>query len=63
MIKKCVVQRRALNQALNHRLIFKKYTVIQLNQEAWLKPYIEMNNILRKEAKKWFWERFFQINE
>ena len=52
MIKKCVVQRRALNQALNHRLILKKYTVIQLNQEAWLKPYIEMNNILRKEAKK-----------
>ena len=30
---------RALKQALNHGLIFKKvHKVIQFNQQAWLKP-------------------------
>ena len=33
-------------------LILKKvYRVIQFNQEAWLKPYIDMNTELRKQAK------------
>ena len=27
---------------------------IQFNQEAWLKPYIDMNTKLRKEAKSFF---------
>ena len=35
---------RSLNQALNHGLILKKvHRVIQFNQEAWFKPYINMN--------------------
>ena len=43
---------RALKQALNRGLIFKKiHRVIQFNQEAWLKPYIDMNTKLRTEAK------------
>ena len=43
---------RALKQALNSGLIFKKiHRVIQFNQEAWLKPYIDMNTKLRTEAK------------
>ena len=43
---------RALKQALNRGLIFKKIQrVIQFNQEAWLKPYIDMNTKLRTEAK------------
>ena len=43
---------RALKQALNHGLILKKvHRVIQFNQEAWLKPYIEMNTKLRPEVK------------
>ena len=47
-----VVHIRALKQALNHRLILKKiHRVIYINQEAWLKPYINMNTKLRKEAK------------
>ena len=46
-----VVHIRALKQALDHGLILKKvHSVIQLNQEAWLKPYIDMNTNLRKEA-------------
>ena len=46
-----VVHIRALKQALDHGLILKKvYRVIELRQEAWLKPYIDMNTELRKEA-------------
>ena len=46
---------RALKQALNHGLTLKKiHRVIQFNQKAWLKPYIEMNTKLRKNAKNNF---------
>ena len=35
---------RTLKQALNHGLILKKvHRLIQFNQKAWLKPYIDMN--------------------
>ena len=41
--KEYVVHIRALKQALNHGLMLQKIRrVIQFNQEAWLKPYIEM---------------------
>ena len=51
--KKYVAHIRSLKQALNHGLILKKvHRVIQFNQEAWLKPYIDMNTELRKKAKK-----------
>ena len=47
-----VVHIRALKQALNHILLLKKvHRVIQFNQEACLKPYIDMNIKLRTEAK------------
>ena len=47
-----VVHIRSLKQALNHGLLLQKvHSVIQFNQEAWLKEYIDMNNELRKEAK------------
>ena len=51
--KKYVVHIRSLKQALNHGLILKKvHRVIQFNQEAWLKSYIDINTELRKKAKK-----------
>ena len=51
----CAVNRRALKQALNHGLTLKKVDrVIQFNQKAWLKSYIDMNTKLRKEAKNDF---------
>ena len=38
-----------MKQDLNHGLVLKKfYRVIKLNQNAWLKPYIDMNTDLKK---------------
>ena len=52
---KYVVHINTLKQALNHGLKLKKiYRVIEFNQEAWLKPYIDMNTELRKVAKNDF---------
>ena len=51
--EKYVIHIRAIKQALNHGLILKRVCrTIQFNQTAWLKPYIDMNTKLRKEAKK-----------
>ena len=53
---------RVLKQALNHGLILKKvHSVIQFNQEAWLKLYIDMNIELRKIAKNEFEKDFFKL--
>ena len=55
--KNYVVHIRSLKQALNHGLILKKvHRVIQFNQEAWLKPYIDMKTEKRKEAKNDFFK-------
>ena len=53
---------RALKQALNHGLILKKvHRAIRFNQEAWLKPYINMNTKLRTDAKNDFEKGFFKL--
>ena len=53
---------KLLQQALNHGLILKKVQrVIQFNQEAWLKPYIDMNTELRKQPKKDFKKDFYKL--
>ena len=43
---------RSLEQAFNHGLVQEKVnTVIEFNQNASLKPYIDMNKDLRKKKK------------
>ena len=49
-----------LKQALNQGLVFQKvHRKIKFNQNAWLKPYIDMNTDLSKKSKKWFWKKNF----
>ena len=46
-----VIYLRNIKQALNHGLVLKTiHRVINFNENAWLKPYIDMNT-----EKKWFW--------
>ena len=45
-----VIHRRKIKQALHHGLVLKKvHRVIKFNQNAWLKPYTQMNTDLRKK--------------
>ena len=51
-----------MKQALNHGLILKKiHRVIQFNEEAWLKEYIDVHTELRKQQKKYFEKDFFKL--
>ena len=60
--EKYVIQISALKEALDHGLILKKvHRVIEFRQEAWLKPYIDMNTKLRTEARNDFEKDFFKL--
>ena len=60
--KNYVVHIVALKQALNHGLkLAKIHKIIQFDQEAWLKPYIDLNTRLRKDAKNDFEKDFFKL--
>ena len=60
--KKYVTHINTLKQALNHGLKFKKiHRAIEFNQEAWLKPYTDMNTELRKLAKNDFEKDLFKL--
>ena len=54
-----VIHIRNLKQALNSGLVLKKVQIlIRFNQKAWLKPNIDKNTDLRKEAKNDFEKTF-----
>ena len=53
---------RNIKQALNHSLKLKKVRkAIAFYQEAWLKPYTDMNTGLRKNAKNDFEKDFYKL--
>ena len=57
-----VIHIRTLKQAVNHRLeLTKVHRIIEFDQEAWLKPYIDMNTDLRKQAKNGFEKDFLKL--
>ena len=59
--KKYVVHIKSLKQAIHHGLKFKKiHRINEFNQEAWLKPYIDMNTA-RKLARNDFEKDFFKL--
>ena len=61
-MKKYVKHVNTLKQALNHGLKLKKiHSVIEFNQKAWLKLYIDMNTELRKLAKNDFEKDLFKL--
>ena len=60
--KKYVAHINTVKQALNHGLKFKKiHRVIEFNQEAWLKPYTDINTGLRKLARNDFEKDLFKL--
>ena len=60
--KKYVVHINSLKQGLNHGLKLKKiHRIIEFNQKAWLKPYIDMNTELRKVTDNDFEKDFSKL--
>ena len=60
--RKYVIHIRALDQVLKHGLVLKKvHQVIQFEQSAWLKPYIDFNTRLRTAASNDFEKDFFKL--
>ena len=60
--KESVIHTANLKQVLNHGLVLKKvHRFIKFNQEAWLKPCIDMTLELRKNAKNDFKKDIFKL--
>ena len=59
-VEKYVIHVRALIQALDHGLILEKvHRAIELEQSAWMKPFIDFNTQLRIQATNDFEKDFF----
>ena len=58
-----VIQKRNLEQALNHGLVSKKFNrVIKFNQNTWLKPYITWKtNLIKKVENDFEKKNFFKL--
>ena len=58
MIKKLCCSDKSFKTSVKSWINFE---VIQFNQKAWIKPYIDMNTKFRKEAKNDFYKDFFKL--
>ena len=57
-----LILNQELNHGLNHGIFLKKdHRVIKFNEEAWLKPYIDMNTELNKKQTNDFHKDFFKL--
>ena len=62
MIKKLYSSDKIIKESIEDGLMLKKvHGVLRFNQEAWLKPYIDMDTELRKQAKNDFEKDFFKL--
>ena len=60
--KNYVIHMRELNQALKHGLILERvHCMIEFDQSAWLKPYIDFNTQLKTQAKNDFEKDVFKF--
>ena len=62
MIKKPCCSYKSFKRSIKSWSIIEKVLrAIKFNQEAWLKPYIDMNIELRKQSKNDFEKDFFKL--
>ena len=60
--KNYVIHIRALDQVLSHGLILERiYRLIEFDQSAWIKSYIDFNTRLRTQATVNFEKGFFKL--
>ena len=60
--RNCIVHIKVLNQALRHGLVLEKvHHVIEFNQSAWLKPYIDFNTQFISQRKNDFDKDFLKL--
>lgn len=57
-----VIHLKTLEQCLRHGLVLKKiHRVLEFREQAWVKPYIELNTKLRAASKNEFEKNFFKL--